>query len=148
MLANTVANLTNVLRMKREYDTWVTNLHNTHCGRLSLLYLPASVQSAYFPSNLYLLSTFRPAFYGNANTNASESLQTSYDHYKCLTNNKNGLRLVTNILRTVINMFRICFPSEFWEHVPNNRDTSKSSTNVYKSLRMLGDHPVIIANLW
>ena len=41
MLANTVANLTNMLQMKRE----------------QVLYLPASVQSAYFPSNLYSLST-------------------------------------------------------------------------------------------
>ena len=48
----------------------------------------------------------------NVNTNASESLQTSYDHYKCLANNKNGLRLVTNILRMVTNMLRICFLCE------------------------------------
>ena len=30
ILANTVANLTNVLRMKREHDARVTNLDNTH----------------------------------------------------------------------------------------------------------------------
>ena len=54
-----------------------------------------------------------PAFYGNVNKNASESLQMSYDHYKCLANNKNGLRLVTNMLRMVTNTLRICFPSEF-----------------------------------
>ena len=54
-----------------------------------------------------------PALYGNVNSNASESLQMSYNHYKCLANNKNGLRLVTNMLRMVTNMLRICFPSEF-----------------------------------
>ena len=41
--------------------------------------------------------------------NASESLQMSYDHYKCLANNKNGLRLNTNIVahgnKYVANMF-------------------------------------------
>ena len=30
MLANAVANLTNVLRMKREHEAYVANLHNTH----------------------------------------------------------------------------------------------------------------------
>ena len=54
-----------------------------------------------------------PAFCGNVNTNASESLQTScdhlqtsYDHYKCLAINKNGLRLFANMLQ-------ICFCYEF-----------------------------------
>ena len=41
--------------------------------------------------------------------NASESLQTSYDHYKCLTNNKNGLieigyKYVANGYKFVENM--------------------------------------------
>ena len=40
-----------------------------------------------------------PLFY----TDASESLQTSYDHYKCIVINKNGLQLLKNMLR-------ICFP--------------------------------------
>ena len=83
-----------------------------------------------FSIKFVLIVHIGPAFYGNVNTNASESLQMSYDHYKCLANNKNGLRLVTNMLRTVRNMLRICFPSEFEEHVSNIRKTSKSSANV------------------
>ena len=47
-----------------------------------------------FSIKFVLIVHIRPAFYGNVNTNASESLQMSYDHYKCLANNKNGLRLV------------------------------------------------------
>ena len=45
---------------------------------------------------------FRPAYYWNVNTNANGSLQTSYDHYKCLVINKNGLH-----------MLRICFFANF-----------------------------------
>ena len=70
------------------------------------------------------------------NTN-SESLQTHYyDHYKCLVQNKNGLRLVTNMLQMVTNMLRICFPGEFIEHVPDIRNTSKASANANDRLRM------------
>ena len=36
MLVNAVENLTNVLRMNLEHGTYVTNLHNTHCGYFSL----------------------------------------------------------------------------------------------------------------
>ena len=45
-----VANLTSVLRMKRELDTWVTNLHYTHCGCFSLSYIcrPLSNQLIFF----------------------------------------------------------------------------------------------------
>ena len=60
-----------------------------------------------------LIVHIRPECYENVNTNASESLQTSYDHYKYLASNKNGLRLVTNMLRMVTNMLRICFLCEF-----------------------------------
>ena len=35
MLENTVANLTNLWRMKREHEALVTNLQNTHCGCFS-----------------------------------------------------------------------------------------------------------------
>ena len=48
MLANGVANTTNVLGMKRECKTWVSYLHNTHVS----LCLISPVQLAYFPSNL------------------------------------------------------------------------------------------------
>ena len=42
-----------------------------------------------------------PAIYNtnHVKTNASKSLQMSYNHYKCLAINKNGLRLLTNMLR-------------------------------------------------
>ena len=39
MLANAVANLKNVLRMKREDNAKVINLHNTLCGCFSLPYI-------------------------------------------------------------------------------------------------------------
>ena len=97
MLANTVANLTNVLQMKRENDGWVTNLHQTHWG-VSLCLISASLcPISLFSFKFVLIVLFCPAFYGNVKTNASKSLQTSYDQYKCLANNKNGLRMVTNM---------------------------------------------------
>ena len=152
MLANAIGNLTKVLRMKREPNTWVSNLQNKYKLRVFLfvLYLPAPVQSlSDFPSNLYSLSTF-VLLYRNVNTNTSESLQMSYNHYKCLANNKNGLRFVTDMLRMVTNMLRLlceyAFLENFTKHIPNTciRNTSKLSVNAYRSLQMLGDHAAII----
>ena len=99
MLANAIANLTNVLRMKRVQGAWVTNLHNTHCECFSLSYIcqPLSNQP------IFLQICTRPAFYENVKLNARESLQTSYDHYKCLANKKKGLQFVTNMLQMVTN---------------------------------------------
>ena len=107
MPVNAVANLANVLRMKREHGGYVTNLHNTHCGYFSLSYIcqPLSNELMFLQ-----ICTYCPY---SSYTNASESLHTSYDYYKCLANNKNGLRLVTNMLRLVTNMLRICFLCEF-----------------------------------
>ena len=50
-----------------------------------------------------------PAVYGNVNANASESLQMSYNHYKCLAYNKNiwlviGYKYVANGYKYVANM--------------------------------------------
>ena len=93
MLVNAVANLTNVLRMKREYCAYVNNLHNTHFRYLSLSYICKLLfNELIFSFKFVLIVHIRPEFYENVNTNASESLQTSYDHYKCLANNKNSLR--------------------------------------------------------
>ena len=75
---------------------------------LLVLYMPASVQSAFF-LRICTHCLIHSAFYGNVNKNTSEYLQTSYDHYKCLANNKNGLQIVINMLRMVTNMLRICF---------------------------------------
>ena len=81
---------------------------------LFVLYLVASVHSAYFPSNLYAVH-IRPAFY-------EMSMRLLANLYKRLTTtnvhimpfqNKNGLRLVANILRTVTNMLHISFSNEF-----------------------------------
>ena len=106
---NTVANLKNVLRMKRENDAWVSNLHNTHCGCFSLSYIRQSLSNQLiqlFSFKFVLIVHICPAFNGNVNKNASESLQTSYDHYKCLTYKKNDLQLVTNMLRMVTHLLR------------------------------------------
>ena len=70
-----------------------------HIACVSLCLISASLcPMSLFSIKFVLIVHIRPAFYGNVNTNASESLQMSYDHYKCLPNNKNGLRLVTNML--------------------------------------------------
>ena len=81
----------NVLRMKQEHDTWVTNLHNTHCGCFSLSYICQLLSNQLISFKFVLIVHIRPAFYVNANRKASESLQTSNDHYKCLAKYKNGL---------------------------------------------------------
>ena len=46
MLANAVANLTNVLQMKRKYKTWVSNAKYTLRVCLFVLYLPGPVHFA------------------------------------------------------------------------------------------------------
>ena len=66
-----------------------------------------------FSFKFVLIIHIRPEFYKNVKTIANESLQMSYDHYKCLANNKNGLRLVKNMLQMVTHMLRICFLCEF-----------------------------------
>ena len=82
-----------------------TNLHNTHWGVSPCLISARSCPISLFSFKFVLIVYIRPAFCGNVNTNASESLQMSYNHYKCLAINKNGLRLLTNMLR-------ICFSCE------------------------------------
>ena len=42
---------------------------------------------------------FRVVYYENVTTNTIESLQPSYDHYKCVAIDKNDLRLLPNMLR-------------------------------------------------
>ena len=59
-----------------------------------VLYLPAPAQSAYSHSNLFIVR-IPPLFY----TNASEFLKTSYDQYKCIVINKNGLQLLKGHLQ-------------------------------------------------
>ena len=45
-----------------------------------------------FPIILILIVRILSLYYENINTNASEYLQTSYDHYKCVVIDQNGLR--------------------------------------------------------
>ena len=67
---------------------------------ISLCLISASLcPISLFSFKFILIVHIHPEFYENVNTNASESLQTSYDHYKYLANNKNDFRLVTNMLR-------------------------------------------------
>ena len=68
----------------------------------------------------------------NINTHASESLQTSYDHYKCVAIDQNGLRTAS---KYVSNM---CL-YEFKEHVSNIRKTREqprifTNTNECKAI--------------
>ena len=113
MLVNAVANFTNVLRMKREHSAYVTNFI-MHIVGISLCLISASrCPMSLFSFKHVLIVHIRHEFYENVNTNASTSLQTSYDHYKCIANNKNDLRLVTNMMRMVTTILRICFLCEF-----------------------------------
>ena len=77
---------------------------NTHCGCFSLSYICQALSNfnSLFSNKFKLIVHIRPAFYGNVNMNARESLQMPYDHYKCLAINKNGLRLLTNMLLLLI----------------------------------------------
>ena len=81
------------LRMKQQHDTCVAYLHIHIAGSvLFVFYLLGSPLSAYSPIILILVVRIISLYYENINTNASESLQTSYDHYKCVVIDQNGLR--------------------------------------------------------
>ena len=76
---NVVGNPTNV-SMKQENKTRVTNLKKKLITDVSLCLISARpCPIGLFSFKLVLI---RPAYCENVNTNASESLQTSYDHYK------------------------------------------------------------------
>ena len=76
MQANAVANLTIVLRMKRECKTSVSTLYNTHYGCFSLPFICLNLLSFKFGRIVHI----RSAFCGNVNTNTGKALRTSYDH--------------------------------------------------------------------
>ena len=84
---------------------------------------------------------------GKVKTNASKSLQMSYDHYKCLAINKNGLRLLTKMLWKQWE-YMYAFLANFRSMFPNVRNTPWTTANVYEHIRMPVDHLVIIANWW
>ena len=67
---------------------------HTHCRCFSLPFI-----CNLFPIIMLLIVRILSLYYENINTNASESLQTSYDHNKCVAIDKNGLRLLPNMLR-------------------------------------------------
>ena len=91
MLTNAVANLTNMLRMKQQHDTCVAYLH-IHIAGLSFFLLARLCPISSFPIILILIVRIISLYHENINMNASESLQTSYDHYKCVAIHQNGLR--------------------------------------------------------
>ena len=91
ILTNAVANLTNVLRIK--HDACVANWHIHITGLSFCFFLFARLfPISLFPIILILIVRILSLYYENNNTNASESLQTSYDHYKCIAIGQNGLR--------------------------------------------------------
>ena len=106
MLVNALVNITYVLQLKA----------NAKHGYLICIIQIAGVSRCLISARPFPISLFsfkfglvfhnHPAFCRNVNTNAGESLQTSYDHlqtsydhYTGLAINKNGfLRLLTNML--------------------------------------------------
>ena len=66
---------------------------------LFVIYFLGSAQLANSPIILLLSVRILSLYYENINMNASESLQTSYYQYKCVAIDKNGLRLLPNMLR-------------------------------------------------
>ena len=65
MLVSAVANLPNVLRMKREHGAYITNLHNT-CWGISLCLISASLcPISLFSFKFVLIVHICPEFYEN-----------------------------------------------------------------------------------
>ena len=87
---------------KHGYLFWIIHIKGVSLCLISARPSPICLFSFKFG----LIVHISPTFCGNVKTNASESLQTSYghlhtsyDHYKCLAINKNGLQLLMNLLR-------------------------------------------------
>ena len=102
--------------MKQQHDT-CAYLH-IHIAGLSFFFLFARLcRNSLFSIILILSVRILSLYYENINTNASETLQTSYDQYKCVAIDQNGLRTASEY---VVNM-RLY---EFYELVSKIRKTS------------------------
>ena len=73
-------------------------------GVSQMSYIPQTLSNQLISFKFVLIVHILPALDKNVNTNASKSLQRSYDHYKCLTNNTNDLQSVT--LKYVANGYK------------------------------------------
>ena len=66
-----------------------------YCRRFSFSYNCQHLLNQLILIQFFLIVRIPPLFY----TNASECLQTSYDHCNCVVINKNGLQLLKNMLQ-------------------------------------------------
>ena len=89
----------------------------THCRSIFFFLFARLCPVSLFPITLILIVRILSLYYENINTNASEALQTSYDHYTCVAVDQNGLRTASEY---VANM-RLY---EFYELVSKIRKTS------------------------
>ena len=64
----------------------------THCRSIVLFLFAGLCPISLFPIILILTVRILSLYYENINANASEALQTSYDHYKCVAIDQKGLR--------------------------------------------------------
>ena len=110
----------------------------THCRSIFLFLFARLCPISLFPIILILIVRILALYYENINTNASEALQTSYDYYKCVAIDQNGLRTASEY---VANM-RLY---EFYELVSKIRKISRTAVNVYEYKRMQSDHHATIA---
>ena len=60
------------------------------------------------------------------------SIQMLANLYKRLATTTNALPTNKNVMRLVTNMLQICFPIEFYDHVPYICNASKLSVNAYE----------------
>ena len=78
-------------------------------------------------------------------TKLTEFLVNPLRMLRILTNVLRSLRISCDAYQNVTKTTRMC---EFWEHVPNIRNTTWTIANTYEHLRMSGDHFAIIAKWW
>ena len=101
------------------------------------------------PHHIVIHCRILSLYYENINTNASESLQTSYFHYKCVAIDKNGLRLLPNMLRICVftnfrNMFlKFAKPHERTRTLTN---TNECQAITMRPMRFVGELPRYYVN--
>ena len=115
--------------MKQQHDACVAYLH-IHIDGLSFCFLFARLYPiSLFPIILILIVRIISLNYENINMNASKSLQTSHDHYKCVA------------CELLPNMLRICaftnFRNMFLKFAkPRERPRMYTNTNECKAIAM------------
>ena len=120
-----------------------------YCRCFSFSYICQHLLNQLILIQILLIVRIPPLFY----TNASESLQTSYDHYKCIVINKNGLQLFANML-SLRNLGTCFLYSQYLLNGPNAYEYERMSGDelanivIFKRIRAIMVSRFVLGYFW